>query len=122
MLELDLSAVQKWGGLLADEAEAIAQRIEPAVRAQQLDVQAQVQADAPERSGALKASVRTTGRGLSRWVRAGNKRAFYGRFLEFGTRKMAARSFVRPNADRAAHAEFEDRIDDALARGPVYQP
>lgn len=122
MLELDMSALQKWGGLLADEAEAIARRIEPAVAAQQTDVHAQVQADAPERSGALKASVRRTGKGLNRWVRAGNKRTFYGRFQEFGTRKMAARPFVRPNADRGAHAEFEDRIDDALARGPVYKP
>jgi HK97 gp10 family phage protein len=120
MLELDLSAVQKWGGLLAEEAEAIARRIEPAVAAQQAEVLAAVRADAPARTGAVKGSVRTTGRGMSRFVRAGNRKTFYARFLEFGTQKMAARSFVRPNADGSVHAEFEDRIDTALARGPIY--
>lgn len=122
MLGLDMSAVQRWGGLLGEEAEAIATRIEPAVAAQQADTLAAIQASAPVRTGVVRGSVRPTGKGMNRWVRAGGGKAFYARFLEFGTRKMTAREFVRPNADSGVHQEFEDRIDDALARGPIFQP
>jgi len=120
MLQLDMSAVQRWGGLLADEAEAIARRVEPAVAAQQVDVLNQIRDDAPERTGVIKGSVRPTGKGMNRWVRVGGKKAFYARFHEFGTRKMRARPFVRPNADGGVFTEFEERVDDALARGPIY--
>jgi len=33
---------------------------------------------------------------------------------------MRARPFVRPNADGGVFTEFEERVDDALARGPIY--
>lgn len=117
---IDFTDVQRWGGLLAEETVAIAQRVEPAVVAQQRSVHQAIQEAAPFRTGALRGSVRTTGKGLSRWVRAGSRKAFYARFLEFGTRKMDARPFVRPHAGEPELREFERRVDAALTDGPIY--
>ena len=49
--------------------------------------------------------------------KAGNPdNAYYGRFVEFGTSKMAAQPFMRP-AFEAKHREALDRIKRQLARG-----
>lgn len=66
----------------------------------------------PVRTGALKAAITsaataTNGRvGLS-----GGEAAFYWRFVEFGTRYMPARPFMRPAADAEAD-DYVARIRD----------
>jgi HK97 gp10 family phage protein len=118
---LDTSEVQHWRGLLDGEARAIGQRIEGAVGAQALVVAGRAIAEAPHLTGALRGSIRPLGRGLRQRVKAGNNRAFYARFQEFGTRKMAANPFLFKQANAGAHAEFEARVSRALAQGPIYQ-
>jgi HK97 gp10 family phage protein len=54
-------------------------------------------------------------------VRAGNNKAFYARFQEFGTRKMSANPFLLVQANAAARSEFERRVERAIEDGEVYQ-
>lgn len=81
-------------------------------------VRDEARAKAPIDSGNLKRRIRTR----ERSEEAGNMRfdievprsAFYGRFLEYGTSKMAAKPFLRP----AAEAKTEEAVTvmrDALS-------
>jgi len=121
VIHLDMSDVQRWGGLLDSEARQVGRRIETAVAAQTAVVVARAGAAAPVRTGALRGSIRPLGKGLRRRVRAGNKQAFYARYQEFGTRKMAANPFLVIQANPGAQSEFESRVDRALAEGEIYQ-
>lgn len=121
MLVVDMGEVQRWGGLLASEVGQVAPRIEAAVSAEQTVVMARAAAMAGVRTGAMRASIRPGGSGLRRKVTAGDRRAFYARFQELGTRKMSANPFILIQANPGAEAEFEQRVDVALARGGIYR-
>lgn len=118
---VDTSEIQRWGGILASEAAQIVGRIQPEVAATQALVVARATAAAPRRSGALAGSIRPLGGGLRRRVKAGSAKAYYARFQEFGTRKMAANPFLLIQANRAAQAAFEARVDRAITRGEMYR-
>jgi HK97 gp10 family phage protein len=118
---VDTSEIQRWGGLLASEARQIVQRVEPVVAAQQAVVVARATAVVPRGvTGQLAGSIRPLGKGLRRMVRAGNNRAFYARFQEFGTRKMSANPFLLIQANPMARAQFEQRVERAIEDGEVY--
>jgi HK97 gp10 family phage protein len=121
MLVVDTSEVQRWGGMLASEAAQVVSRIEPAVSTEQRVVQARAIAMAGVRTGAMRASIRPGGSGLRRKVTAGNRRAYYARFQEFGTRKMSANPFLLIQANPAEQAMFEGRVNRALGQGEVYR-
>jgi len=116
-----MSEVQRWGGLLDSETREVGRRIEKAVDAQTLIVVARATAAAPVLTGALRGSVRPLGKALRRRVRAGNNKAFYAGFQEFGTRKMAANPFLIIQVNPMAQSEFETRVDRALGEGEIYQ-
>jgi len=116
-----MSEVQRWGGLLDSEAREVGRRIETAVAAQTVAVVGRATAAAPVRTGALRGSIRPLGKGLRRRVRAGNAKAFYARYQEFGTRKMQANPFLVVQANPGAQSEFETRVDRALGEGAIYQ-
>ncbi len=121
-VQVDMSEVQRWGGLLASEAQEIVNRVVPAVEDQQGRVEARAAAGAPRgATGNLAGSVRRTGKGLVRRVKAGSKKAYYAHFHEFGTKKMTARPFLLTQADAATHAEFEGRVQRAVDQGPIYR-
>jgi HK97 gp10 family phage protein len=120
-ISVDTSDLDQWGRLLASEAAEIVRRIEPAVKAQQAEVQSRAVSMAPHRTGALRGSIRPTGGGLKRRVRAGGGRAFYAHYQEFGTRKMSANPFLLRQANAQAAAEFGNRVERALAAGEVYR-
>lgn len=121
MIFVDTSDVQRWGGLLASEATQIASRVETEVAATQALVVAGANAAVPRRTGVLAGTIRPLGGGLRRQVKAGSAKAYYARFQEFGTRKMAANPFLLIQANPANQAGFERRVDDAIGRGQVYQ-
>lgn len=118
---VDTSEIQRWGGLLASEAQQVIDRVEPVVADRQAIVIAGAVASAPTLTGALRGSIRPLGKGLNRRVRAGSGKAFYARFQEFGTRKMAANPFLFPQVTGQAQAAFEAQVDRALGQGEVYR-
>jgi HK97 gp10 family phage protein len=120
-ITVDASALQQWSRLLASEVREIERRVEPAVKAQTADVARQAEAMAPHRTGALRASIQPSGGGLKRVVKAGGGRAFYARFQEFGTSKMAANPFLLRQANAENAAAFETRIARALTAGPIWR-
>jgi len=121
MIHFDMSEVQRWSGLLDSEARDVGRRIETAVGEQTTAVVARAVAAAPVRTGALRGSIRPDGKGLGRRVRAGGSKAFYARYQEFGTRKMAANPFLVIQANPGTESEFETRVDRALGEGAIYQ-
>jgi len=121
VIHLDMSEVQRWGGLLESEIQAVGGRIEKAVDAQTVAVVARASAAAPVRTGALRGSIRPLGKALRRRVRAGSRKAFYAGYQEFGTRKMAANPFLIIQVNPVAQSEFETRVDRALSEGEIYQ-
>lgn len=120
-IEVDLSEVQQWAGLLAEEIIEIGQRVEVAVGEQTDIVNQGATRDVPVLTGALRGTIRSTGKGLRRSVRAGTSRVFWARFQEFGTRKMSANPFLLPQADEAAQRDFVRRVDQAVNGGAIYQ-
>jgi HK97 gp10 family phage protein len=118
---VDTSEIQRWGGLLASEAAQVAARVTPEVAAAQAMVVARANAEVPRLTGALAGSIRPLGSGLRRRVKAGNARAYYARFQEFGTAKMAASPFLLKQANPSTQAQFERQVDDAIGRGGVYR-
>lgn len=121
MITADTSDLQQWSQLLASEVSQIVTRIEPAMTAQQADITNRAQAAAPHRTGALRSSIRPSGRGLARRVQAGGGRAFYAHYQEFGTRKMSANPFLLRQANAQAAAELEDKMARALTTGPIWR-
>ena len=75
-------------------------------------------ARAPKKSGLLKRSIRTRERrgdvGNIRFDIEVRQRAFYGRFLEYGTSKMSAKPFLRPAAESKAESAVT-AMRDALS-------
>lgn len=86
-------------------------------------VRAAASSKAPRRTGKLSQNIGaevTTSAGNLAEVSVGPlKEAFYGMFLERGTKKMAARPFLRPALDEnegAVKREVEDRVKAAVRR------
>jgi HK97 gp10 family phage protein len=122
VIELDMSDFDQFAKMLDAEAAEASRRVERAVVAQQMVILARAKADAPQRTGKLKADIRGIGRrGLSRRVRAGKKRTFYSKFQEQGTSKMAAHPFLLKQANSAAQAEFEKRVQVSINLGRIYR-
>jgi HK97 gp10 family phage protein len=121
MIHLDMSEIQRWSGLLDAEARQIGQRIETAVAHETATVVTRATAAAPVLTGTLRGSIRPLGKGLRRRVKAGNSKAFYARYQEFGTRKMAANPFLVIQANPMAQSEFESLVDRAIGQGEIYQ-
>lgn len=121
MITVNTSALQQWNRQLASEVAQITRRVEPAVTAQQTEIVHRAMAMAPHRTGALRSSIKPTGRELKRRVTAGGGRAFYARYQEFGTRKMSANPFLLRQANAQAAAEFGERVARALTQGPIWR-
>jgi HK97 gp10 family phage protein len=105
---------------MASEAARVVARVEPQVAVTQAIVVARATAAAPKLTGALAGSIRPVGGGLRRRVKAGNAKAYYARFQEFGTGKMAAHPFLLIQANAGAQAAFERRVDHAITSGGIY--
>lgn len=119
---VDIGPLVRWNRLLSFEAAAIAARVQPAVDEASAKVEANALRDVPVRTGELKGSIRTTGRGLRRSVRAGS--ASFKRpkhvFQEFGGRG-GAHPFLITQANRQTLTEFERRVDAALRAGAIFR-
>lgn len=76
-----------------------------------------LQAGAPYRTGQLRDNIVISRNGREKYsIRVGpDGDGFYGRFLEYGTRKMPPHPWMRPTFDRVVH-EVEQAISDALWR------
>lgn len=76
-----------------------------------------LQAGAPYRTGQLRDNIVISRKGREKYsIRVGpDGDGFYGRFLEYGTRRMRPHPWMRPTFDRVAH-EVEQAISDALWR------
>jgi len=85
-------------------------------------VRDEVRAKAPVKTGNLRRKIRTRERredadGL-RFAIEIPRSAFYGRFIEFGTSKIAARPFMRPAAEaktEAAVSAMRNALAEAIA-------
>lgn len=122
MISVDTSDFTRMAELFAAEAAEVRSRVERALVAEQMVILARAKADAPVRTGKLKADIRPIGRrGMSRRVRAGKKKTFYSKFQEEGTSKMGAHPFLLKQASSAAHAEFAKRVQVAISLGRIYR-
>lgn len=72
---------------------------------------------AGRKPGSLKNSIRRVNKEGSGNIRvyAGNYRVYYARFIEYGTRKMSARPFLRP-AFESIKTKFLDAIGKNLVK------
>lgn len=88
---------------------------ENAVRAGARVIATEARARAPVNTGKLKRSIRafqdTERRGGERTAYAGS-RLFYARFIEFGTRFIAARSFLRDALDTAGQKAVDKMVEN----------
>lgn len=77
------------------------------------EIEAQAKAKAPVRTGTLRRSIHTvlSNGGMSAAV---GPSVLYGKFVEFGTRRMGARPFMRPAAESVL-PKFTAAIRAALA-------
>lgn len=76
-------------------------------------VEAQAKAMAPVRTGTLRRSIHTvmSNGGLTGTI---GPSVLYGKFVEFGTRRMGARPYMRPAAEREL-PKFAAAVKSALA-------
>lgn len=93
------------------------------VRAGARVVRGAVRDKAPVDTGALRANLyvanKRTGNDAEKTVLVGvrNRKTFYWRLVEFGTRKMAARPFLRPAFDGCEHeavSAMTDKLEQRL--------
>lgn len=95
----------------------ISAAIRPAVVAEvqkaTYDVEAQAKAKAPVKTGTLRRSIHSvfSNGGLTGIV---GPSVLYGKFVEFGTRRMGARPYMRPAAE-AVLPKFADAVKRAIA-------
>ena len=99
--------------------EAVRVRASSAVAASTFAIAQRARALMPVASGDLKRAITTTrtASGLSGSVGLDTRDTYYWRFVEFGTRHMAARPFFRP----AAEAESDLFIQRMRAIGPALE-
>lgn len=91
---------------------AARRKIELALDKAAADIEARAKTTVPVDTGALKNSIQAgqTGRDLERQVEAGQG---YAAFVEFGTRRMAARPYLTP-AFEAVRPAFERAVARAI--------
>jgi len=118
---VDFAQIVAWNRRVIGEAADVPDRVERAVTAAAADVEDRAVAMAPVRTGALRASIRTTGKGLRRRVAAGNAKAYYAQFHEFGTGKMPAHPFLVHQANEGTAAAFEARVATATFAGAIFR-
>lgn len=103
--------------VVSNRLPAISAAIRPAVVAEvqraAFDVEARAKAKAPVRTGTLRRSIHSvfSNGGLSAVI---GPSVLYGKFIEFGTRHMAARPYMRPAAE-AVLPKFAAAVKRALA-------
>ena len=102
--------------VISNRLPAISAQIRPLVadevKRATFDIEARAKAKAPVRTGTLRRSIASvfSNGGLTGKV---GPSVFYGRFIEFGTRRMGARPFMRPAAE-AVLPRFAERVKAAL--------
>ena len=77
-----------------------------------LDIEARAKARTPVRTGTLRRSIASVFENGGLTGRVGPS-VLYGKFVEFGTRRMGARPFMRPAAE-AVLPRFAERVKAAL--------
>ena len=103
--------------VVSNRLPAISAAIRPAVVAEvqkaAFDIEAQAKAKVPVRTGTLRRSIHSVfeNGGLRALV---GPSVLYGKFVEFGTRRMGARPYMRPAAE-AVLPKFADAVKRALA-------
>jgi HK97 gp10 family phage protein len=105
---MSLEGMENIQKLIRHQPDAARAYLSDAVAKSTTAVSQRMQAGVPVREGLLKSSIRAElprRNGLSGRVVI-DPRAYYWRFLEYGTVKMAARPFVRPAADAEAETFF----------------
>jgi HK97 gp10 family phage protein len=83
---------------LATAPEVVRTQTADAVSATAFAIAQRMRTLAPRASGTLRSAIQARSRGTSGRVEIGSE-AFYWRFLEYGTKQMAARPFVRTSAE-----------------------
>lgn len=76
------------------------------------DIEARAKARTPVRTGTLRRSIASVFENGGLTGKVGPS-VFYGKFVEFGTRRMGARPFMRPAAE-AVLPRFAERVKAAL--------
>ena len=92
-------------------------RVQPVMDTTAFQVYNLARARVPVRTGRLKAALawESRPRSLRAVMGTADPQAFYWKFLEYGTVRMAARPFLRPAAD-AMRRDHEMRLIQALER------
>lgn len=121
MIFFDQSQLQRWGGMLREETVSVGLRVERAVAEQQADIHAAALAQVGHQSGRLKGTIRPSGRGLRRRVRAGGARAVYGGHHEFGARSFPGNPFLLGQVTAQRRQEFTAAVLAAVMAGRIYR-
>ncbi|MEX1244867.1 MAG: HK97-gp10 family putative phage morphogenesis protein [Thermoanaerobaculia bacterium] len=97
--------------------QAARNAVQPSLDKSADELVARMQSFAPQDDGTLIASIRKTpgDHELARKVRAGDKAAFYARFVEFGTPKSPAQPFFFPTF-RLLRKRIQGRTKRAVAK------
>lgn len=106
-----MEAVREALRLVPDQARAV---ISDVVQKTAFGAKQRAVAMAPRDTGRLRDAITSRSRGLNGRVEVGPQ-GFYWRFLEYGTRSVAARPFVRPAAEMESR-EFTERVRQAGVR------
>jgi len=102
--------------IVSNRLPAISAQVRPLVanevKTATLDIEARAKARTPVLTGTLRRSIASVFQngGLTGIV---GPSVFYGKFVEFGTRRMGARPFMRPAAE-AVLPRFAERVKAAL--------
>jgi HK97 gp10 family phage protein len=117
---VDISPIVRWNKLLVTESVAIGARVERAVEVQAREVEARAHRDVPVRTGRLKGTIATSGKGLRKRVKAGARLPRpYARFQEFGTKHHAAQPFLIHQANETTHSAFVQKVATATFAGSI---
>lgn len=102
--------------VVSNRLPAISAQIRPLVadevKRATLDIEARATARTPVLTGTLRRSIASVFENGGLTGRVGPS-VFYGKFIEFGTRRMGARPFMRPAAE-AVLPRFAERVKAAL--------
>ena len=102
--------------VVSNRLPSISQQLRPLIAAEvktaTFDIEARAKARTPVRTGTLRRSIASVFENGGLTGKVGPS-VFYGRFIEFGTRRMGARPFMRPAAE-AVLPRFAERVKAAL--------
>lgn len=111
---MSLEGMEHLQDMLRSAPDVLRDHVSTAIALSTVSVSQRMQALVPVREGVLKGAIHTAlprRGGLTGRVLIGPQ-AFYWRFLEYGTVKMAARPFVRPAAEIESTG-FVDNVRNA---------